>query len=38
MSDGRLTATAVVETDDEKKVVEFTDVKLDDDSVSFVEL
>jgi hypothetical protein len=33
-----LAATAIVQTGDEMRDVEFTDVKLDGDMVSFVEL
>jgi hypothetical protein len=38
MNDGMLAATAIVQTGDEMRDVEFTDVKLDGDVVSFVEL
>jgi enterochelin esterase-like enzyme len=38
MNDGTLAATAIVQTGDEMRDVEFTDVKLDGDMVSFVEL
>lgn len=37
-NDGQLTATAVAETSDQKRNVEFTEVQLDGNRISFVEL